>query len=64
MWSGGVGIRVASVGDGWSVELVDVEDVVGANYGDELEGTGKCNGCAIVVGFSSTLGASVVAGVG
>jgi hypothetical protein len=30
VWGGGVGIGVASVRDGWSVELVDVEDVVGA----------------------------------
>ncbi len=31
MLGGRVGIGVASVGDTWSVELVDVEDVVGAN---------------------------------
>jgi hypothetical protein len=30
VWGGGVGIGVASVGDGWSVELVDMEDFVGA----------------------------------
>jgi hypothetical protein len=35
VWGGRVGIGVASVWDGWSVELVDVEDVVGAN---------RCNG--------------------
>jgi hypothetical protein len=64
VWSGGVGIWVASVGDGWSVELVDVEDVVGANCGNGLGGAGKCNGCALVLGVGSALGASVVAGVG
>jgi hypothetical protein len=64
VWSGGVGIGVASVRDGWSVELVEVEDVVGANCGNGLGGAGKCNGCAIVVGVNSVLGASVVAGVG
>jgi hypothetical protein len=64
VWGGRVGIGVASVGDGWSVELDDVEDVVGANCCNGLGGAGKCNGCAIVVGVGSTLGASVVAGVG
>ncbi len=65
MWSGGVGIGVASVGGGWSVQLVDMEDVViGANCGNGLGGAGKCNGCAIVIGVGSALGASVVAGVG
>ncbi len=44
---------MASVGVGWSVELVDVDDVVG-----------KCNSCAIVVSVGSALGASVVVGVG
>ncbi len=63
MWGGGVGIGVASVWDGWGVELVDVEDVVRANRCNGLGGAGKCNGCAIVVGVSSTLGASVVTGV-
>ncbi len=64
MWSGGVRIGVASVRDRWSVELVDLKDVVRANCGNELGGAGKCNGCAIVVGVGSMLGASVVAGVG
>jgi hypothetical protein len=64
VWSGGVRIRVASVGDGWSVELVGVNDVVRADCGDGLRGTGKGIGCAIVVGVGSALGASVVAGVG
>ncbi len=63
MWGGGVGIRVASVGDGGSVELVDVEDVVGANCCNGLERAGKCNDCAIVVSVNSALGTSVVAGV-
>jgi hypothetical protein len=64
VWGGGVGIEVASVWDRWSVELVDVENVVGANCCNGLGGAGKCDGCAIVVGVSSTLGTSVVAGVG
>jgi hypothetical protein len=38
---GGVGMGVASVGDWWSVELVDVEDVVGANCCNGLGGAGK-----------------------
>ncbi len=63
MWGGGVGIGVASVWDGWGVELVDMEDVVRANHCNGLGGAGKCNGCAIVVRVSSTLGASVVTGV-
>ncbi len=63
MWGGRVGMGGASVGDGWTVELVDVEDVVGANCCDELGGAGKCNGCAIVVCVRSALGASVVAGI-
>jgi hypothetical protein len=63
-WGVGVGIGGASVGDGWSVEPVDVEDVVGANRCNGLGGAGKCDGCAIVVGVGSALGASVVAGVG
>ncbi len=63
MWGGGVGIRVASVWDRWIVELVDVEDVVGANPCNGLGGAGKCNSCAIVVGVGSTLGTSVIAGV-
>ncbi len=62
MWGGGLGIGVAPVGDGWSVELVDVEDVVGANQCNGLGGAGKCNGCAIVIGVCSALGASVIAG--
>ncbi len=64
MWGGGVGIGVASVGDGWSVELVGMEDVVRANCCNGLGGAGKWDGCAIVVGVGSTLGASLVAGVG
>jgi hypothetical protein len=64
VWGGGVRIGVASVGEGWSVELVDMEDVVGANRCNGLGGAGKCNGCAIVVRVGSTLGTSVVAGVG
>ncbi len=64
MWGGGAGIGVASVGDGWSVELVDVEDVVGANRCNGLGGAGKCDVSAIVVGVGSALGTSVVAGVG
>ncbi len=64
MWGGRVGIGVASVGDGWSVELVDVEDVVGANRCNGLGGAGKCDGCAIVFGVGSALGESVVDGVG
>jgi hypothetical protein len=63
VWGGGVGIGVASVWDGWDVELVDVEDVVSANSCNGLGGAGKCNGCAIVVCVSGALGASVVAGV-
>ncbi len=64
MWGGKVGIGVAPVGDRWSVELVDVEDIVGANRCNGLGGAGKCNSCAIVVGVGSMLGGSVVAGVG
>ncbi len=64
MWSGGIGIGVASVGDWWSVELVDMEDVAGANCGYGLGGAGKGNSYAIVVGVGRALGASVVAGVG
>jgi hypothetical protein len=64
VWSGGVGIGVASFGDGWSVDFVDVEDVSRANCGNGLGGAGKCDGCAIVVGVGSASGASVVAGVG
>ncbi len=41
MCGGGVGMGVASVGDWWSVELVDVEDVVGANCCNGLGGAGK-----------------------
>ncbi len=63
MWGGGVGIGMASVWDGWGVELVDVEDVVRANRCNGLGGAGKCDGCAIVVGVSGALGASVVTGV-
>jgi hypothetical protein len=63
VWGGSVGIRVASVWDGWGVVLVDVEDVVRANGCNGLGGAGKCNGCAIVVGVSGALVASVVAGV-
>ncbi len=63
MWGGGVGIGVASIWDGWSVELVDMENSVGANRYNELGGAGKCDDCGIVVGVGSTLGASVVAGV-
>ncbi len=54
---------MASVWDGWSVELVDVENVVRANCCNGLGEAGKCNGCAIVVGVSSVLGASVVTSV-
>ncbi len=65
MWGGRVGIGVASVGNGWSVELVDVEDVVRASCRcNGLGGAGKSDSCAIVIGVSSALGASVVAGVG
>ncbi len=64
MWSGGFGIGVASVRDWWSVELVDLEDVVRANCGDGLGGAGKYDGCAIVIGVGSVLGVSVVAGEG
>ncbi len=63
-WSGGFGIGVASVGDRWSVELIDLVDVVGANCGNGLGGVGKCDSCAIVISVGSALGASVVAGVG
>ncbi len=54
---------MASVWDGWGVELVDVEDVVRANSCNGLGGASKCNGCAIVVCVSGLLSASVVAGV-
>ncbi len=64
MWGGGVGIGVTSVGDGWSVELVDMEDFVGANPCNGLGEAGKCNGCAIVIGVGSMLGVSVIANVG
>ncbi len=63
MWGGGVGIGVASVLDGWGVELVDMKDVVRANLCNGLGAAGKCNGCAIVVGVSGALGTSVVTGV-
>ncbi len=63
MWGGGVGIGVDSVWDRWGVELVDVEDVGRANHCNGLGGAGKCNCCAIKVGVSGTLGASVVTGV-
>ncbi len=41
-----------------------MEDVVGANHCNGLGRAGKCNGCAIVVGVGSALGASVVTRVG
>ncbi len=63
MWGSSVGIGVASVWDGWGVELVNVEDVVRANSCNGLGGAGKCNGCAIVVSVSGALGASVVTSV-
>jgi hypothetical protein len=64
VWSGGVGIGMASVRDGWSVELVNVEDVVRANHCNGLGEACKCNDCAIVVGVGSALGTFVVACVG
>ncbi len=63
MWGGSVGIGVASVWDGWGVELFEVEDVVRANHCNGLGGAGKCSRCAIVVDVSGTLGTSVVTGV-
>ncbi len=62
MWRGSVGIRGGSVWAGWGVEIVDVEDVVRANCCNGLGGAGKCGGCAIAVGVSGMLGASVVTG--
>ncbi len=61
MWSGGVGIRMASVRDRWRVELVDVEDNVRANRDDRLGGAVKSDRCAIVISVGSPLGTSVVA---